>query len=40
MDNYYQGCPPMMNDGRGLTDYRSSQVREERFKYKYNISKY
>ena len=37
MDNYYQGCPPMMNDGRGLTDYRSSQVREERFKYKYNI---
>ena len=37
MDNYYQRCPPMMNDGRGLTDYRSSQIREERFKYKNNL---
>ena len=34
MDNYYQQCPPMMNDGRLFTDYRSSQVREELFRYK------
>ncbi len=33
MDNYFQGCPPMMSDGRFLTDYRSSQAREEYFKY-------
>ncbi len=34
MDNYFQGCPPMMDDGRLFTDYRSSQVREEIFRYK------
>lgn len=34
MDNYFQGCPPMMDDGRLFTDYRSSQVREELFRYK------
>lgn len=34
MDNYFQECPPMMDDGRFLTDYRSSQVREELFRYK------
>lgn len=34
MDNYFQQCPPMMNDGRLFTDYRSSQVREELFKYR------
>lgn len=34
MDNYYQECPPMMNDGRLFTDYRSAPVREEKFKYK------
>lgn len=34
MDNYFQECPPMMNDGRLFTDYRSSQVREELFKHK------
>jgi len=33
MDNYFQGCPPMMNDGRLFTDYRSSQVREELYRY-------
>ena len=33
MDNYFQGCPPMMDDGRLFTDYRSSQVREELFRY-------
>lgn len=34
MDNYYHECPPMMDDGRLFTDYRSSQVREEIFRYK------
>jgi hypothetical protein len=34
MDNYFQTCPPMMDDGRLFTDYRSSQVREELFRYK------
>jgi hypothetical protein len=34
MDNYFQECPPMMDDGRLFTDYRSSQVREELFRYK------
>lgn len=34
MDNYFQECPPMMNDGRLFTDYRSSQVREELFRHK------
>jgi hypothetical protein len=38
MDNYFQGCPPMMNDGRFMTDYRSSQVREEYFKFKNCLS--
>lgn len=38
MDNYFQGCPPMMSDGHFLTDYRSSQVREEYFKYKHCLS--
>lgn len=34
MDNYFRGCPAMMEDGRLFTDYRSSQVREELFRYK------
>lgn len=38
MDNYFQQCPPMMSDGRGLTDYRSSQVREELFRYKNGLT--
>ena len=38
MDNYFQKCAPMMDDGRGFTDFRSSQVREELFKYKNNVS--
>lgn len=33
MDNYFKECPAMMSDGRLFTDYRSSQVREEQFKY-------
>jgi hypothetical protein len=24
MDNYFKGCPPRMNDGRFITDYRSA----------------
>jgi hypothetical protein len=34
MDNYFNGCPPMMDDGRLFTDYRSPQVREELFRYR------
>jgi hypothetical protein len=35
MDNYFDGCPPMMDDGgRLFCDFRSSQVREELFRYK------
>lgn len=37
MDNYFQDCPPMMDDGRLFTDYRSSQVREEIFKYRNRV---
>lgn len=33
MDNYFKQCPPKMNDSRGFTDYRSSQVREEFFRH-------
>lgn len=33
MDNYFNECPPMMNDGRLFTDFRSSQVREELFRH-------
>ena len=32
-DNFFPGCPPMMEDGRLFTDYRSSQVREEIFRH-------
>jgi len=35
MDNFYDGCPPMMDDGRLFTDYRSSQVREEVFRQRH-----
>lgn len=37
MDNYFKECPAMMSDGRLFTDYRSSQVREEQFKYANSI---
>lgn len=34
MDNYFQSCPPMMNDqGRHLTDFRSETSRNEYIKY-------
>ena len=38
MDNYFKECPPMMDDGRLFTDFRSSQVREELFRYKNCVS--
>ena len=34
MDNYFRGCPAVMDDGRLFTDYRSSQVREELFRHR------
>ena len=37
MDNYFKECPAMMSDGRLFTDYSSSQVREQLFKYKNNL---
>lgn len=37
MDNYFNECPPMMNDGRSFTDYRSSQVREELYRQKHCV---
>jgi len=38
MDNYFQSCPPKMNDqGRPLTDFHSSTVRDEYLKMKYGI---
>lgn len=36
-DNFFLECPPMMEDGRLFTDYRSSQVREEVFRYKHGV---
>jgi hypothetical protein len=33
MDNFYQGCPPKMSDGRHMTDYRPNTVMEEQIKY-------
>lgn len=37
MDNYFKECPPMMEDGRLFTDYRSSQVREEVYRFKNSV---
>jgi hypothetical protein len=37
MDNYYHQCREMMEDGRFMTDYRSSQVREEHYRYKHGL---
>jgi len=33
MDNFFQTCPPKMNDGRHITDYQSSTRRDEYIKY-------
>ena len=32
MDNYFLDCPALMSDGRLLTDYRASQIREKLFR--------
>lgn len=32
MDNYYPNCPPKMDDGRFLTDYRTASTRNEAIK--------
>ena len=32
MDNFYKGCPAKMEDGRFLTDYRTSTTREQYIK--------
>jgi hypothetical protein len=37
MDNFFQSCPPLMNDGRAFTDYRQSSVREQANKQKNGI---
>lgn len=33
VDNYYHMCPPMMEDGRLFTDYRTATRRNEYVKY-------
>lgn len=33
MDNYYANCPPRMDDGRFLTNYKSSTHINEHIKY-------
>jgi len=37
MDNVYKKCPPKMQDTRWMTDYRSSNTREQHNKYKNGI---
>lgn len=39
MDNFYQSCPPKMEDSRFLTDYRTSDVREYTAKQANNIER-
>lgn len=38
MDNYFNECPPRMNDSRGFTDFRSSQVREAFDRHQYCLN--
>lgn len=33
MDNYWKGCPPRMNDGRFLQDFRMPDRREQYIKH-------
>jgi hypothetical protein len=33
MDNFFQNCPPKMNDARHITDYQSATRRNEYIKY-------
>ena len=37
MDNFFQNCPPKMDDGRFLTDFQSSTRRNEYIKDTNNI---
>jgi hypothetical protein len=37
MDNFYQQCPPIMNDNRMFTDWTTSAKREQFIKYINNI---
>jgi hypothetical protein len=37
MDNFFKNCPPKMEDGRHLTDYRTATRREEYIKYVNNV---
>lgn len=39
MDNFFTGCPAKMNDSRFLTDYRTSNTREQYLKSINNISR-
>lgn len=40
MDNYYQNCPPKMEDqGRHLSDFRTSTRRDEYIKYINDITR-
>ena len=33
MDNYYATCPPKMSDGRHITDYTESTLKDEQIKH-------
>lgn len=37
MDNFYKGCPAVMSDGRFLSDWRQSTVRNENIKNRNGI---
>ena len=37
VDNYFQGCPAVMSDGRIFSDYRTATRREEFTKYSNGI---
>jgi hypothetical protein len=36
-NNFFKGCPALMEDGRFLTDYRSATTREQYNKYRNGI---
>ena len=38
MDNYFNTCPPRMNDGRFLEDFRQANTREQFIKMQYGIT--
>lgn len=39
MDNYFKNCPPMMSDGRYMTDWRSDVRANEYVKFVNNITR-